>query len=143
MAIGPVELLVIRFPGNQFKGEIIPALEELVKKGTIRIIDTLFVTKDLQGNYKVIELNDLNDETYAKFDPIVSDTNGMLTKDDVQQLARNLENNSSAAIMLFEDVWATQFRDAVVNAKGEIILLERIPRQVIEEVKAAQEKQKA
>ena len=54
-----------------------------------------------------------------------------------------MENNSAAAVMLFENVWATQFRDAVVNAKGEIIMIERIPRQVIEEVKAAREKQKA
>ena len=51
MTLGPVELLVVRFPGKQFKGEIIPALQELVKKGTIRIIDILFVTKDEEGNY--------------------------------------------------------------------------------------------
>jgi translation initiation factor IF-2 len=141
MKFGPVELLVIRFPGNQFKGEIIPALEELVKKGTIRIIDVLFVKKDAKGNAEMIEMNDLEDEIYAAFDPIVSDIQGMLTEEDVVYLTGNLEKNSSAAVMLFENVWATRFRDAIVNAKGEIILSERIPRQVIEEIQAAQEKQ--
>jgi hypothetical protein len=65
----------------------------------------------------------------------------MLTEEDVVYLTGNLEKNSSAAVMLFENVWATRFRDAIVNAKGEIILSERIPRQVIEEIQAAQEKQ--
>jgi hypothetical protein len=143
MSIGPVELLVLKFPGNQFKGEIVPALEELVNKGTIRIIDLLFVTKDAQGSAAVIEMNDLDDETYAVFDPIVSDVNGLLTENDVRQLTRKMENNSSAAIMLFENVWATRFRDAVINARGEIIMIERIPRQVIEMVAAERAKQQA
>jgi hypothetical protein len=143
MTLGPVELLVVKFPGNQFKGEIIPALQELVDKGTIRIIDILFVSKDAEGRSATIELNDLDDERYAAFDPVVSDVNGLLTEDDVLQLTRRMENNSSAAVMLFENVWATRFRDAVVNANGEIIMIERIPRQVIDEVKAAREKQQA
>ncbi len=141
MTLGPVELLAVRFPGRQFKGEIIPALQELIDKGIIRIIDILFVTKDEDGKSTTIELNDLDDERYAVFDPIVSDVNGLLTEEDVLQLTRNMENNSAAAVMLFENVWATKFRDAVVNAKGEIIMIERIPKQVIDEVKAAREKQ--
>jgi len=143
MTLGPVELLAVRFPGNQFKGEIIPALQDLVDKGTIRIIDILFVSKDAEGRSAIIELNDLDDERYAAFDPVVSDVNGLLTGDDVLQLTRRMENNSSAAVMLFENVWATRFRDAVVNANGEILMIERIPRQVIDEVKAAREKQQA
>ncbi len=133
MALGPVELLLVKFPGNQFKGEIVPALEELVDNNTIRIIDLLFAKRDNQGNLKVLELNDLDKDTYAAFDPIVSDLAGLLTKEDMEKLANGLENNSSAALMLFENTWATRFRDAVLNAHGQVLFNERIPRAVVEE----------
>jgi hypothetical protein len=61
-AMGPVEYLVVEFPGNQFKGEIAPALANLIEKGTIRIIDLLFVKKDAEDNVTAFELSDLADE---------------------------------------------------------------------------------
>ncbi len=61
----------------------------------------------------------------------------------MQALSGALENNSSAGVLLFENVWATRFRDAVVNANGQLILSERIPRSVIEAVTAAKEAQPA
>jgi uncharacterized membrane protein len=137
MALGPVELLVVKFPGNQFRGEIAPALRELVEGGTIRVIDLLFVTKDAGGNLRSAELTDLDAATYAVYDPLVADLEGLLADDDVQRLGAALDNNSSAAVLLFENVWATRFRDAVVAARGELVLAERIPRSVIEEVAAA------
>ena len=143
MALGPVELLVIKFPGNEFKGEIAPALRELVENGTIRIIDLLFIKKDADGKVTANELMDLAPDVYAIFDPLVSDIEGILADDDVQALSGALENNSSAGVLLFENVWATRFRDAVVNANGQLILSERIPRSVIEAVTAAKEAQPA
>ncbi|MGE0539931.1 MAG: DUF6325 family protein [Dehalococcoidia bacterium] len=138
MSIGPVELVVIKFPGNQFKGEIAPALTELVENGIIRIIDILFVMKDENGTVEMAEINDLAADDYTVFDPIVQDVTGMLSPDDVQFFSESMEPNSSAALMLFENAWATRFRDAVLNAKGELILNERIPRAVIEELTQAE-----
>ena len=137
MSFGPIELLVFKFPGNQFKGEIVPALRELVNNETIRIIDIVFVTKDAEGNLKAVEVSDLDGEDYAVFDPLVSDVLGLLSKEDVQELSAGLDNNSSGALMLFENTWATRFVESVRNANGEVLLNERIPRQVIEEVLAA------
>ncbi len=139
MALGPVELLLLKFPGNKFKGEIVPALEELVDNGTIRIVDLLFAKRDNEGNLKVLELNDLDKDTYAVFDPLVSDISGLITKEDMQKLANGLENNSSAALMLFENTWATRFQDAVLNADGRVLFNERIPRAVIEEAMRGQQ----
>jgi hypothetical protein len=138
MSLGPVELLVVAFPGNQFRGEIAPALRDLVERGTIRVIDILFIVKDQGGVVTMLEINDLDDDDYTTFDPIVSDITGLLSPDDVNQVANGLENNSSAAIMLFENTWATAFSDAVANANGRVLLSERIPRAVIEELVAAQ-----
>jgi hypothetical protein len=143
MALGPVELLVVKFPGNEFRGEIAPALRELVENGTIRIIDLLFIKKDADGTVTANELMDLAPDLYEIFDPLVSDIEGLLADDDVQALAGALENNSSAGVLLFENVWATRFRDAVLNANGQLVLSERIPRSVIEAVAAAREAQPA
>ena len=134
MAIGPIELLVVKFPGNQFKGEIAPALRELVDSGTIQIIDLIFAIKDEEGTLAVLELDALGDETLAVFEPPPSELSGSLTEDDARSLTGGLENNSSAAIMLFENVWATKFADALRNANGQLVLSERVPRAVIDEL---------
>jgi uncharacterized membrane protein len=134
MAIGPIELLVVKFPGNQFKGEIAPALQELIDNGTIHVIDLIFAIKDEQGTLAVLELNDLGDQRLAVAAPKQSELSGALTEDDARSLTGSLENNSSAAIMLFENTWAAKFADAMRNANGELILNERIPRAVIDEL---------
>jgi uncharacterized membrane protein len=134
MAIGPIELLVVKFPGNQFKGEIAPALQELIDNGTIHVIDLIFAIKDESGTLAVLELNDLGDQRLAVVAPQKSELSGALTEDDARSLTGSLENNSSAAIMLFENTWAAKFAEAMRNANGELVLNERVPRAVIEEL---------
>jgi hypothetical protein len=134
MSLGPIELLVVKFPGNQFKGEIAPALTELVENGTIRVIDILFANKDADGTVEMVEVNDLDDADVRRFDPVVTDVTDLLNAEDVDALTRALEPNSSAAVLLFENTWATRFRDALVNANAELVLNERIPRAVINEL---------
>lgn len=137
MAFGPMELLMIRFPGNQFTGEIVPAMTELVENGTVHIVDLLFVTKDEGGAVTVYEITDLAPNLQGQFAPISNDITPLLNDDDAHELAASLENNSSAGIMLFENAWAARFAQAVRNARGEVLLNERIPHAVIEEVAAA------
>src|SRR5687767_2372105 len=134
MAIGPIELLVVKFPGNQFKGEIAPALQELVETRTIRVIDLIFAMKDDEGTLAILELNALGDETLAIFEPEPSELSGSLTEDDARTLTGGLENNSSAAILLFENTWATKFVEAMRNANGELVMIERVPRAVIDDL---------
>jgi hypothetical protein len=138
MSIGPVDLLVVKFPGNQFKGEIAPALKELVESGTIRVIDILFANKDENGKVEMVEVNDLDDDDFRTFDPVVTDVTDMLTEEDVQTFAAALEPNSSAALLLFENTWAIRFRDALANAAAEVVVFERIPKAVIDEMTADQ-----
>ena len=132
MSIGPVELLVLKFPGNQFTGEVGPALKELVDSGTIRIIDLLFAITDPQGTISVVELSDLDSAAKGEFDPVVTDQTDLLTHDDARSLAAGLGPDSSGAIMLFENTWATKFRDAVLDAGGELVLSERIPKAAVD-----------
>lgn len=139
MSLGPVEMLLVKFPGNQFTGEIVPALQELVDNHTVRILDLLFIKKDADGSLTIIEVDEVDeDEVYDAFDPLVPEVNGFLSERDAITLAESLEANSSAALLLFENVWATRFRDAIVNANGQVLLNERIPRSVIEALSAEQ-----
>jgi uncharacterized membrane protein len=137
MAIGPVEILVVSFPGNQFSGEIAPALAELVETGLIRVIDLVFVAKDAQGEVLGVELSDLDEAIGSAFTPHVEEPSGLLADEDIADLGADLEPNSSAAILLFEHVWATRFRDAVLGSGGELVASIRIPKEVVDEVVGA------
>jgi uncharacterized membrane protein len=137
MTFGPMELLMIRFPGNQFTGDIVPAMTELVENGTVHIVDMLFIQKDERGKVTVQEFTDLAASLQGMFAPLYNDITQLLNEEDAHELAASLQNNSSAGIMLFENVWAARFAQAVRDAKGEVLLNERIPHAVIDEVVAA------
>jgi Family of unknown function (DUF6325) len=131
MSIGPVEYLIVAFPGNQFKGEIIPALADLVEAGTIRIIDLAFVMKDADGIVVTAELGELDSEVFKAFDALSPETMGLLNEEDLAAAGEELDPNSSAALLVWEDTWATTLRDAIVSAGGEVLDLERVPYQVV------------
>jgi uncharacterized membrane protein len=132
MTIGPVEYMIVAFPGNRFTGEIAPALKELVDAGTIRIIDLAFVMKDADGAVVTAEMADLDSEVYKAFDSLSPETMGLLNEEDLAAAAEELAPNSSAALLVWEDVWATKVRDAIVKAGGELLDLERIPGEVVQ-----------
>ncbi|HYP61932.1 MAG TPA: DUF6325 family protein [Thermomicrobiales bacterium] len=136
MPTGPIEMLAVKFPGNRFTGEIAPALADLVESDTIRLIDILFVRKDADGLVEVTEISELDDDTYAAFDLVTSDMEGLMSEDDGQRISALLEPNSSAAVMVFENTWASRFTEAMRNADGEVVFNERIPRAVIDEMMA-------
>jgi translation initiation factor IF-2 len=140
MSIGPIEYLVVAFPGNKFKGEIIPALAELVENGTIRILDLVFIMKDEEGNVAAIELSDLDPEEEAAAMSDISDIDkGLLNEEDIQLAADSLEDNSSAGLLVFENVWAAKFAEAVRNADGQLVANERIPYDIVQAAMAAAE----
>jgi hypothetical protein len=133
MSVGPIEYLVVAFPGNKFKGEIVPALAELVENGTIRILDLVFILKDEDGNVAAVELADLDPEDEAAAMSDISEVDaGLLNEDDIALAAESLEPNSSAGLLVFENVWATRFAEAVRNADGQLIANERIPYDIVQ-----------
>ena len=129
--MGPVEYLVVEFPGNKFKGEIVPALKELTDNGTIRVIDLIFVRRDEDGSATWIELSDLPIEDAAPYDDLDGEFGGLLNEEDILMMADLIQPNSSAAVMVFENVWATRLRDAIVGAGGRLVDNARIPAAVV------------
>jgi hypothetical protein len=133
MSVGPIEYLVVAFPGNKFKGEIIPALADLVENETIRILDLVFILKDEEGNVAAVELADVDPEDEAAGMSDIADGNsGLLNEDDIAISAEALDLNSSAGLLVFENVWATRFAEAVRNADGQLIANERIPHDIVQ-----------
>src|SRR5688572_32004540 len=132
MGIGPVEYGVIAFPGNKFKGEIAPALEELVKSGTIRILDLAFVLKDKDGNVTGFELEDAGSEVMKAFGALTHDRDGLINDNDLKEIGAALDANSSAAVLVWEDLWATKFAEAVRGAGGVVVDMQRVPYELVQ-----------
>ena len=132
MTHGPIDYIVLSFTGNKFKGEIMESLMELVESNTIRIIDLMIVLKDEQGDLIAVELQQHNSEIVNFFEPLEFEVSGMITAEDVETIGAGLENNSTAALMLFENLWAIKFKEAVINANGTLVVQGRIPPEEIE-----------
>jgi hypothetical protein len=130
--LGPVDYLIVAFPGNEFKGEIAPAIASLVEKGTIRIIDLAVVTKDEAGNTAALELTDLDPEVRAGFEEMGVEVNGLFNEDDLMAAAEELDSNSSAALLVWENVWARETAQAIRDAGGEIYDFARLPHDVVQ-----------
>lgn len=131
MAIGPVEYMIVAFPGNEFRGEIAPALAELVESGTIRIVDLTFVVKDGDGSVAALELSDLKPEIADAFSAFGAAPGNLFNEEDLMAAGEELEPNSSAALLVWEDLWAVKFAEAIRNANGVILDHDRIPHEVV------------
>ena len=138
MDIGPVEYLVVEFPGNEFKGEIAPEIAALAQSGVIRILDLVFISKDESGDVVWLEADAMEGELALGFLDSFDQLQGLLNEDDIATVASELAPNSSAGLILWENTWAARLAGAIENANGRVVAHERIPREyVLEAVQAA------
>ncbi len=132
MEVGPVDYMIVAFPGNDFKGDIVPALEELVDSGTIRIIDLAFVAKSADEDVVALELTELAPDVQAAFDKLGIEVGGLFNEDDLMGAADSLEPNSSAALLVWENVWARKTAQSIRDAGGQLLAFERIPHDIVQ-----------
>jgi Family of unknown function (DUF6325) len=130
--IGPVDYAIVAFPGNRFRGEIAPAIADLVEAGTIRIIDIAFVGKDQDSNAVAMELTELDPDVQEGLEKAGIEINGLLNEEDLMDAAEALEPNSSAALLVWENVWARKVTQAMRDAGGELLAFERLPHEVVQ-----------
>jgi uncharacterized membrane protein len=135
-SMGPVEYVVIGFPGNRFKGEIVPALAELVDNDVVRIIDVAFLKKDADGNVTMFEYDALDDVLAFGFADVDGEAGGVLSDEDLQLAAETLEPDSSSALIVWEHRWAARVTQAIRDAGGRIIAGERVPDEIVEQALA-------
>jgi len=139
-SLGPIQYIVVGFPGNKFKGEIIPALGDLVKAGLIRVMDLAFVQKDADGSMLIVELEELADDEAAPFGAFEKEIGDLLNDDDLLAAAEALEPGSSAAVLVWENLWASKFADALRGADGVLMAWDHIPYEAVQAVMAAAKK---
>ena len=130
--IGPVQYMAVAFPGNKFTGNITPALVELVESGMIRIIDLAFVGKNAEGDVIAMELEELDSEAGKAFQTLQAEIGDLVNEADLKEIGAGLEPNSSAAILVWEDVWAKRFVGALREAGGVLIDIQRVPHEVVQ-----------
>jgi Family of unknown function (DUF6325) len=133
MTYGPIDYLALEFNTDQLKGEILPELFELVKNKVVRVIDLVIIQKYEDGHHEAMEMQQLAPDLLALFDPLEVETSGIIQVEDIANLAEVMENGTNAAILLFENLWAVKFKEAVLRANGRLLAQDRIPHEVVEE----------
>lgn len=136
--LGPVDWLVLEFPGSRFRGEIAPILAGLVESGTIRVLDLVLVTKREDGSVEARELTDADAEEIGALPALQSDLT-LLTEEDVTSAAAAVEPGSTAALLVWENAWAAPFATAVRRAGAQLVATGRIPVPVLLEALEANE----
>ena len=129
--LGPVDWIVVEFPGSKFTGEIAPLLADLVERDLVRVLDLLVLKKDADGALEAFELSDLDESEIGGLRDHEKELAMLLSEDDVKNLAATIEPGSSAAVLVWENKWAAPFGSAVRRAGGQLVASGRIPAQAI------------
>lgn len=125
--LGPVDFLVVEFPGSQFNGEVLPELLALVRHGVVRILDLAVIRKNEDGTYDAFEFDDLREGPLAELREIERDLAELLSDDDVAATAAAMEPGSTAALLIYENLWAAPLASAVRRSGGQLVASGRIP----------------
>jgi len=131
----PLEYALIGFEGNKFSGKIVPELVDLAARGIVRFVDIVFIQKDEEGSTRTIELNDLEPELYEAFVPMGEHVSSLFTTDDLAIAASKLPVNSAAMLILWENLWTANLRQAIADAGGQLVERAQIAPEVVEQFK--------
>jgi hypothetical protein len=129
--LGPVDYIVVEFPGSKFSGEIAPALRDLVERGLVRMLDLLVLKKDEDGTIEAFELSDLDDTEIGELRSHERELAMLLSEDDVKAVAAAVEPGSTAGVLVWENSWAAPFASAVRHSGGQLVASGRIPIQAL------------
>ena len=141
--LGPVDWIVVEFPGSRFNGQIAPALLDLVQRDLVRVLDLLVLKKDADGSLEAFELSDLDEGEIGELRTYESELAMLLSEEDVTSLAAAIEPGSSAAVLIWENTWAAPFASAVRRSGGQLVASGRIPIQALLAAIEADEKEEA
>lgn len=129
--LGPVDWIVVEFPGSRFRGEIAPALAELAERGIVRVLDLLLIRKDADGSLDFYEVSELDESEIGQLRAFESALACLLSEEDVEAVAAAVEPGSTAALLVWENSWAAPFASAIRRAGGQLAASGRIPVQAL------------
>ena len=126
--MGPVDYIVLEWPGRQPQGDVAPMIVDLVDRGIIRVLDVAFMVKGLDGTVESIELGELEDGGFGEFEGA---TSGLIGQDDLEEAAAALDPGTSAAVLIWENRWAAPVAIALRRSGGQLVASGRLPIQSI------------
>ena len=129
--MGPVDYLVVEFPGSRMTGEGLPLLVDLVDRGIIRILDFTFVRKEMDGSVRGMTIADIDQDGKLDLAVFEGASSGLLGQDDIDEAGGVLEPGSSAALLIYENVWAAPLARALRRGGAQLVAGGRIPVQAI------------
>ena len=141
--LGPVDWIVVEFPGSRMNGQIVPALLDLVERDLVRVLDLLVLKKDDDGSVEAFELSDLDEGEVGELRTYESELAMLLSEEDVTSLAAAIEPGSSAGVVVWENTWAAPFGSAVRRSGGQLVASGRIPTQALLAAIEAEQQQQA
>jgi uncharacterized membrane protein len=136
MTVGPIDFIALEFPGNKFEGKIMPEIFNLIEAGVVRVFDLVIILKDQDGAVTVRELCELDDHNMAMLDPLAANVSQLITVEDINSIAEVLQPNTTAGLLLIENLWAKRTKQAMEEANGRLVMFERIPHYVVDEALA-------
>jgi hypothetical protein len=131
--LGPVDYIVVEFPADRanFSGEMASELSALVKSGVVRVLDLLFVKKELDGSVEAFESDEFSDDELGDLREAEAEVAMLLAAEDVESIGAALEPGSIAAVLVWENAWAAPFGSAVRRSGGQLVAGGRIPIQAL------------
>ncbi|GAA2087251.1 hypothetical protein GCM10009759_08510 [Kitasatospora saccharophila] len=132
--LGPIDYLVISFPGSRLTGEGLPLLVDLVDRAIIRVLDLTFLRKDEDGTVSVVQIADLDGDGRLDLAVFEGASSGLLGDTDLDEASALLEPGDSAAVLLYENRWAAPLAAALRRADARMVAGGRVPLQDVVEV---------
>ena len=129
--LGPVDYLVVEFPGSNFNGEIMPKLVDLVERGVVRVLDLVVIKKDEDSTFEAFEFADIEDGVLGELRELEREFADLLSEDDIAAVVDAMEPGSTAGLLIYENLWAAPLASAVRRSGGQLVASGRIPVQAL------------
>jgi hypothetical protein len=129
--MGPIDYLVVEFPGSHLSGEGLPLLVDLVDRDIIRILDLMFVRKELDGSVSGMAIADFDSDGKLDLAVFEGASAGLLDADDIEHAGTVLTPGNSAALLVYENVWAAPLAVALRRSGAQLVAGGRIPVQAV------------
>ena len=129
LEMGPIDYIVLEWPGRQPKGDAVPLIIDLVERGIIRVLDIALMVKGDDGSVAAVDLGDLDEDSgFGVFDGA---TTGLISQEDLEEAATALNPGTSAAVLVWENVWAAPVAVALRRSGGQLVASGRIEIQAV------------
>lgn len=131
---GPIDYIIVGFEGNKFDGKIIEALTKAAESGVIDILALALVSKNSDGVVSTIDATEIGDDILINVTQSIKTDNSMVSKEDIDEVGDLLKDNTTAGLLVIEQLWAKPLKEALVNANGVLVAEGRIHPEAAEEL---------